>query len=61
MIKKLIKKDDGEKLKVNIKVTYTSGATKTIETFKAYALFGKWFIQNFKKIRIVDIKINGDY
>ena len=60
-LKNILKKNDEEKLKVNIKVTYTSGSKKDVKTFKAYALFGKWFALNFKKVRIVDIKIDGDY
>lgn len=55
------KTKEDSKLKVNIKVTYTSGAKKATETFKAYALLGKWLVLNFKKVRIVNIEVNGDY
>lgn len=54
-------KKKNESLKVDITVTYNEGSKRENIEFKAYALFGKWFIKNFKKIRIVDIKVQGDY
>ncbi len=61
-LKNLInKKKDDSKLKVDIKVTYNIGAKRETKTFKAYALLGKWIVLNFKKVRIVNIEVNGDY
>jgi len=59
--KNLISKKKEDKLKVDIKVTYNIGAKRETETFKAYALLGKWLVMNFKRIRIVNIEVTGDY
>lgn len=59
--KNLISKKKEDKLKVDIKVTYNIGAKRETKEFKAYALLGKWLVLNFKKIRIVNIEVNGDY
>lgn len=48
-------------LKVEIKVTYTTGSKKDKAEFKAYALFGQWYANNYKKVRILDIKTTGNY
>jgi len=61
VFKNLITKKNENKLKAEITVKYNNGAKREEQTFKAYALFGKWFIRNFKKIRIVDIEVKGDY
>ena len=60
-LKDLITKKKENKFKVKITVNYNNGAKREEQTFKAYALFGKWLVKNFKKIRIVDIEVKGDY
>lgn len=59
--KKLIEKKQENKPKLEITLEYVSGSKRATETFKAYALLGKWIALNFKRIRIIGIKVNGDY
>lgn len=60
-LKKLITKKDENKLKTEITVKYTNGSKKEEKIFKAYALFGKWYIKNFKIVRVTGIEVKGDY
>lgn len=60
-LKNLISKKNENKLKVDIKVKFNIGSKPHEENFKAYALFGKWYVNNFKRVRIIDIQVEGDY
>lgn len=59
--KKFIKKKNENKLKVDIKVKFNIGSKPHEKTFEAYALFGKWYAENFKRVKIVDIDVDGNY
>lgn len=57
---KMIKKEN-KKLKVNIKVKYLIGSKSHEKEFTAYALYGQWHSKNWRRIRIVDVSVEGDY
>ena len=56
----MIKKED-KKLKVNIKVKYLIGSKSHTKEFAAYALYGQWHSKNWRRVRIVDVSVEGDY
>ena len=51
-------KDDFE---AGIKVKYLIGSKSHTKEFKRYALFGKWYSQNWRSIRVIDVSVSGEY
>ena len=54
-------KNTKKSMETSIKVIYLIGSRSHTKEFKRYALFGKWMCLNWRKIRIVNITVEGDY
>lgn len=58
----MMKKSEKIKLETSIRIKYALGSKTYEKEFKRYALFGKWYAKNWRKItNIIDIRVKGTY
>ena len=61
MFKKFINMAESRVKKYIERIKYNIGSKTHEEEFKRYALFGKWMVNNWRRIRIIDISSKGTY
>ncbi|MBS5308760.1 hypothetical protein [Clostridium sp.] len=47
--------------KQEIEVKYNIGAKSHEENFGSYAAFGKWYSENYKKVKVISVGNNMKY
>ena len=47
--------------KQEIEVKYNIGSKPHEEKFGSYAAFGKWYSDNYKKVKVISVKNNMKY